>query len=265
MARGACTVDGWFGVIGVLVLPDSPLRCTLVVYNRSDRRCIRCATCHNIELETCGRSTFVTSGIGRGNGQGMGTVSQRDRWGKRPVAVGGDDAANRHTVVIDGDQTAGLGSTGQIRTCIVGCLTRGQVAGYVALIIDYGIEGRRNRRCSIDNDCLRVRWLAFVTRRVGDYHHEHVRAFGQFRIRGELPLAVFSYHCGADFNAVIDDGHDIARLTAAADQGRSGVVSRVAITDAALLRANVIQNVINTTSAHTRLTWSSDVDNDRER
>ena len=92
-----------------------------------------------------------------------------------------------------------------------------------------------------------------------------MRAFGQFRIRGELPLAVFSYHCGADFNAVIDDGHDIARLTAAADQGRSGVVSRVAITDAALLRANVIQNVINTTSAHTRLTWSSDVDNDRER
>ena len=90
-------------------------------------------------------------------------------------------------------------------------------------------------------------------------------AFGQFWVRGEFPLAILIDNSGADFDAVVDDGDDIARLGAIADKGRCGVVGAVAVTNAAMVWANVVLDVLNTAGTCARLARQGDVDDDWER
>ena len=87
-----------------------------------------------------------------------------------------------------------------------------------------------------------------------------MRAFNQRRVRSELPATVFANHDFADFHAIVNDGHGVAWLQAAAAKGRSAVVRHAAIADIANDRANVVDGFLDATGTCTWFAGCGGVD-----
>ena len=190
------------------------------------------------------RFTGVARRIGYGGGDLMIAFSQRLIWRIGPFTfVINDDGTDLLVVVIDVHHAARLGFAAQGRGLIVGGVAWTYRPLLVAhVIIDNDIFCRRRCR-SIDHDreaAAGARVARCVSRRDG----EGVLTIRQRSIRGERPLTAAVRLDGANHFPVVEDRHNVARCSAAA-QGWGGVVGGFAFLHWADVRLGVVHNAVD--------------------
>ena len=190
------------------------------------------------------RFTGVARRIGHGGGDLMIAFSQRRVWRIGPFTfVINDDGTDLLVVIIDVHHAARLGFAAQGRGLIVGGVAWTYRPLLVAhVIIDNDIFCRRRCR-SIDHDregTAGARVARCVSRRDG----EGVLTIRQRGIRGERPLTAAVRLDGANHFPVVEDRHNVARCSAAA-QGWGGVVGGFAFLHWADVRLGVVHNAVD--------------------
>ena len=190
------------------------------------------------------RFTGVARRIGYGGGDLMIAFSQRLIWRIGPFTfVINDDGTDLLVVVIDVHHAARLGFAAQGRGLIVGGVAWTYRPLLVAhVIIDNDIFCRR--RCRSVNHDREAAAGARVARCVSRCDGEGVLAIRQRSIRGERPLPVAVRRDGTNHFPVVEDRHNVARCSAAA-QGWGGVVGGFAFLHWTDVRLGVVHNAVD--------------------
>ncbi len=174
-------------------------------------------------------------------------VGQTQRQGRleRPHALGIHRCtADLHTVVLDDHGAVGLGLAGDHRLGVIGGVTRVQVTGLVALVVEHRLDHRLARRHSIDHDHKRIRGFTQIARLVLGLDLEAVGVVEQRRGRGEAPVAIGIGHDVAQQAAVVIDQYRAALLRLAR-QRRGRVVGALAPGQRTRRHAHVVVDLLD--------------------